>query len=72
MSVINPKEIVDRGLIENIDDGKFEVQQNGIDITLGKVEIINGGMLTSMVSFCLIHKEIVITNMNHGIGDSWG
>lgn len=45
MSIINPKEIVEKNLIENLDGGNFEVQQNGIDITLESVQIINGGTL---------------------------
>lgn len=43
--IINPKEIVEKGYIENMEGGNFEVQQNGIDITLGSAEIINGGFL---------------------------
>lgn len=43
--VHNPKKVIDGGFIQNLDGGKMEVQQNGIDLTLGSVEIINGGFL---------------------------
>lgn len=43
----NPKEIAEKGIIKNIEGsvGKFEVQQNGIDLTLESISIITGGYL---------------------------
>lgn len=46
---INPKEIVDRGFIRNLEGGELIVQQNGIDLTLASVKRILGGTLTKEV-----------------------
>lgn len=43
--IINPKKIVEDGIIQNVDDGKFEVQQNGIDLTIKSLAQIEGGQL---------------------------
>lgn len=43
--IVNPKKIVEQRLIENLTDNSFEIQQNGIDITLGEVKLIVGGKL---------------------------
>ena len=43
--IINPKEIVEKGIVENVGEGKFEVQQNGIDLTIESLSIVNGGTL---------------------------
>lgn len=43
--IINPKKVVELGLVKNLEGGKFEVQQNGIDLTIESVEGVNGGVL---------------------------
>jgi dUTP pyrophosphatase len=43
--IINPKEIIEKGIIKNLEGGNFEVQQNGIDLTLGSVQKVKGGYL---------------------------
>jgi len=45
MSVINPQRIVDERIIENLTDDFYEVQQNGIDLTLESISLITGGVL---------------------------
>jgi len=43
--IINPKQIEAEKIVENINEGKFEIQQNGIDLTLESASLINGGAL---------------------------
>ncbi len=45
MSIINPQKIVDQGIVKDLEGGAMEVQMNGIDLTVEKVEIIKGGFL---------------------------
>lgn len=43
--IINPKEIVERDIVRNLEGGNFELQQNGIDLTLASVKKVKGGFL---------------------------
>jgi len=45
MSIVNPKEVTERGIIINTEGGNMEIQQNGIDLTLESVDLIKGGVL---------------------------
>lgn len=41
----NPKEIVEKGIVKNLEGGSMEIQQNGIDLTIESVERVMGGFL---------------------------
>lgn len=41
----NPKEIVEKNIVENLEGGNFEIQQNGIDLTIESIEEVQGGLL---------------------------
>lgn len=41
----NPKEIVEKKIVENLEGGNLEVQQNGIDLTIESIEEVQGGIL---------------------------
>lgn len=45
--IFNPKEIANKGLVIDMPDtlDGFEVQQNGIDLTLASIKVIKGGLL---------------------------
>lgn len=62
--IVNPKKIVEQQLIENLTENSFEIQQNGIDLTLGGISVINGGILGK--------NERIINNYNPVYPDEEG
>ncbi len=43
--IINPNKIIEMKAVENLTDNSFEVQQNGIDLTIESIDLIEGGKL---------------------------
>ncbi len=50
--IIDPNKIMEEGIIKNLDGEPFVIQQNGIDLTLGSLEKVKGGVLG------ITHREI--------------
>lgn len=65
--IINPKEIVEKGIIKNLEEGNFEIQQNGIDLTIDSVEGVNGGILG--IQDRMINEYVEIETNKEGYWD---